>query len=139
MKTLDPSDVPEVKALMDALAAYDRFKGEHSDIFEHAELLAEVINQKLEAAEHACRTQGISCGPIKELNRQVKWDAEGLLSDLGRERFIQVGGKLSTQTVADVDKNRLEASLSQGLIPSDVSENRRKEIIRYKKPKPIQL
>jgi hypothetical protein len=51
--------------------------------------------------------------------------------------FMEVGGKLNTKTVYDVDKDKLEAVIAQGKLPEELVASIRKEVASYKAPKPV--
>lgn len=136
---LAPSQVPEVLDFMEAQDRLDEFKKKHADILVELDAIAEDYNQKLEAADKAVRARAATCGPFENYQTVTSYDAKALFELLGKEKFIQVGGKLGTETTYNVDKARIEASISKNLIPADVIERFKKESPRYHKPEKIIL
>lgn len=134
-----PSQVQEVMDFMEAEERLSEFKQQHGDMFKQFEELAADYNQKLEAAEKVCRSKQISCGPFDLYQTQTTYDAKVLFDSLGRERFIQVGGVMNTITSYEVDKTRIEASISKSLIPSDVVEIFKKTSPRFHKPSKMEI
>lgn len=134
----DISDIAEVREFIKAQAEMDRFKSQHEKVFEEYDKLVEDYNQKLEAAEKAVRSQEVSCGPFEYYQKQIKWDVDGLFDDLGRDRFLKIGGTINTVTQKAIDKTKIESAAQQGLIPSDVVERRRKVSPRYHTPNKVE-
>ncbi len=134
-----PSAVPEVLDFLEAQERLDNFKKQHEAVFKELEEIASEYNQKLEAADKVCRSKAISCGPFDLYQKQTTYDAKVLYDALGRERFLQVGGKVEQKISYEVDKSKIEASISKNLIPSDVVESFRKESPRFHKPPKIEV
>lgn len=138
-KKLDPSEIVEVQEFIAAEHELSTFREEHSAVFEKFDELAVNYNQKLEAADKVVRAKQVSCGPWDLYQEQVKYDAKILFESVGRERFISVGGTMETQTIYGVDKSRIEASINQGLIPTDVAAQFRSVSPRFHKPNKVDL
>ena len=138
-KTVPTTKIREVSAFVEAQEALKEFKNKHSGIFTEFEELVNEYNQKLESAEKMVRQQGVSCGPFECYQWQTKYDAKILYDALGRERFLQVGGILSTQTVYDVDKLRVSASINSGQIPEEIVGSFKTDSPRYHKPEKVSL
>jgi len=139
IKKTSPSEVREVAEFQEAEERLKAFKEKNTRVFEQAEGLVAEYNQKLEAAEKAVRQRGISCGPFDLYQWQTTYDAKALYDAVGREKFIQMGGILSTQTVYDVDKGRVRSAVDSGQVPEDVVGVFVKNSPRYHKPDKISM
>lgn len=135
----DPSEVPEVSDFIISEKVLQDFLAHHQDFYEELSTLVADYNQKLEAAEKACRQQQVSCGPFDKYSEREDWNFKELFDRLGRELFIQAGGEMSTQTVYGGNKKKLSNSLELGLIPESVAEECRKIIPNYHKPKKLEI
>jgi hypothetical protein len=138
-KTVAPKEVPEVIEFLDAQDAMNAFKEEHAPIFEQFRVLAERYNAALQQADKACRSQSVSCGPFDLYQFTTKYDAEALHNAVGRDKFLLLGGKISTQTVYGIDKGRIDACIAQNKILPEVVELVRKETPAYHKPDQVVL
>lgn len=136
---LSVKEVPEVQEFLDVEQELNSFREQHTDVFEKFDELAAEYNQKLEAADKVVRAKKVSCGPWDLYQEQLRYDAKILFESVGRERFINVGGTMETQTVYGVEKTRIEASIKQGLIPTDVTNQFRKVSARFHKPNKVDL
>jgi hypothetical protein len=118
-------------------ARYDTFRATNPAFFAHLDALEEEINTKLEAADKAVRARGISCGDFHLYSYSTKYNPEELLQAMGREKFMQVGGTMTTQTVYGVDKARVDASIASKDIDESVAEKVRVKQPRYHSPKKL--
>lgn len=137
--TLEPQQVQHVLEFVEVSKLLDEYKEQHAAVFDGFNTLAEEYNQKLEAAEKTCRSQNISCGPFELYQVSTSYDAKTLFEILGREKFILVGGKISTQTIYEVDKARIEVSIDQKAIAPELIDHFRNVSPKYHKPKKIEL
>lgn len=137
VKTVPIESIPAVVEFVNARDAIQEFKEEHAEVFEQLEQLTEQYNTTLEQAVQSCRAQKVGCGPIVLKHFATKYDAEALYNAVGRDKFLELGGKLATQTVYDLDKGRLEACIAQNKLPKDVVETVRKESANFSKPEPL--
>lgn len=138
-KILPETAVPEVQAFIEAKEKVDRLKEAYPEVFEQLASIKDEYNSTLQAADKAVRARGVSCGPFVKYQEQTKYDAEKLYDALGREKFLEVGGKTSTITTYDVDRARLEAHIAAGAIDADVLGEVRTVSPRYRKPDPIEI
>ena len=137
--TLGPEEVPEVIEFLDAQEALQAFKEEHAAVFAEFGALAERYNAALENADKACRGREISCGPMQLYQFSTKYDAEALYNAVGRDKFLEMGGRISTKTAYDVDKGRLEVVIAQNKLPKDTVDQVRKETPNFHKPEKLIL
>lgn len=137
--TVDPEEIPEVVEYLAAKEDLDKYMAEHQEIFAKFRELAEVVNTTRGQADKEVRARDVSCGPWDRYQVQVKYDAEKLYESLGREGFLEVGGKLNTVTTYDCDKSKIQAAITRGDIPKDVAEIVRVETPKYKAPKDIDI
>lgn len=133
-KKVEPSAVPEVVEFLDAQGALEDFKQEHAAVFEQLRQLTERYNTALESADKACRSKELSCGPFDLYQFTTKYDAEALYNAVGRDKFLEIGGQMGTQTVYSLDKGRFDACVSQNKVPADVVPQVRKETPNFHKP-----
>ncbi len=134
IETVDPGTIPEVVEFIDANDAIQAFKESHAEVFRQFGELVDRYNTALENAEKVVRARAVGAGPFNLYQFSVKYDAEALYNAIGRDRFLEVGGKLETTTTYAVDKGRLEAAAVQNKVPKDVIEQVRKETPSYHKP-----
>lgn len=131
------TEVVEVAAYQEVKARYDAFKASNPEFFKHLDALQEEMNQKLQDADKAVRAKEVSCGDFKLYQFQLKYDAEVLLQAVGRDRFLQVGGTMTTQTVYGVDKARVDAAIASGAVTEDIAKRVRVKHPRFHKPEPM--
>lgn len=137
--TVEPKDVPEVMAYVEASQQLESFRTLHKKIFQQYMELAENTNQKREAADKAVRAKGVSCGPWEYYQNQEKFNAQALYETLGQSEFLRVGGILQTKTVYDVDKNKINSAIARGEISQDVASVVKTIIQKYHAPKDVGL
>jgi hypothetical protein len=136
-KKAELNEVPEVIEFLDAEDAVKAFREEHAEVFEQMAQLVDRYNTALQQADKACRGKEVTCGPFVLKHFATKYDAEKLFHAIGRDKFLQMGGKLDTQTVYDVDRGRLEACIAQNQLAKEVIDLVRKETPNYTEPKPL--
>lgn len=136
---VDPLEVPEVIAFIEMQDTLREFQEEHKEVFEPYAALVEQYNTALEAAAQTCKVREISVGPFDLYQFTTKYDPEKLFNAVGRDTFLQIGGKLDTQTVYTLDKGRFEACVMQNKVPADVVAEVRKETPNFHKPEKAQL
>ena len=133
-------DIPEVVEHLRAATLLREFMQFHEEFAEELEYLVEQYNRTMEIAERAVREQQVTCGPFRLMGApSVKWDANGLVEDIGQEEFINIGGTAQTSVVYKIDKKKADAAASQGIIPAEVADAHRKVTPRYTKPNKIVL
>lgn len=132
--TIAPAEIPEVVEFIDANDAIQAFKESHPDVFREYSELVDRYNTALENADKVVRARQVSSGPFDLYSVATKYDAEALYNAVGRDKFLEVGGKLETKTEYTLDKGRLEAAAAQRKIGPDVIEQVRKETPNYHKP-----
>jgi len=133
------SEVPEVQAWEDVKAKLTAFKDANPQFFQYLESLIEEYNIKLQAAEKAVRDRHISCGEFELYQFTTRYDANALFQALGHEKFLQVGGKVETRTIYDVDKARVDASIASHTISPEIAEQIRTKSPNYHKPDPARI
>jgi len=138
-KPVPESDLPEVTIFLEAQAKIERFREAYPEVFEQYDQLAGDFNTALEAADKAVRGKGVSCGPFVELSSTTKYNADQLYEELGKEKFFEIGGSVSTRQVFEIDRGRIEAHIAAGGISKEVLERVRTITPRYKKPEKIVL
>lgn len=152
---LSPSDVAPVQEFLTAESELKEFVAQHDKVFDQYRSLVERRNAALENADKAVRaTKGDECGPFKVSRTTTEYKPEILYEELGRETFLQLGGKIDTKTVYDIDKTRVEAAiargqaleqagvqdlavLQQGGLPKSVVETFRETKVAYTTPKKL--
>lgn len=137
--TVDISEIPEVIEFVDAQEELQLFQQEHAAIFTKLAQLADRYNTSLEQADKVCRARGVSCGPFDLYQFSTKYDAEALYNAVGRDKFLELGGKIEQVTQYAVDKGKLEASIAQRKVEGDIVDRVRKETPNYHKPEKVTL
>lgn len=138
-KTVPENDIPEVKHFLEVQKQIESLKEGYPEVFERLGQLQQDYNQALEAAEKVVRGKQVSCGPFNLYQWQTTLDAEKLYEELGKDEFLKVGGKIQTVTTYDLDKNKFEAHVTAGTVPSEVVDVVKKTSPRYKKPEKINV
>jgi len=137
-KEVDPSEIPEVAEYMQAQAELDAFAEQLGQHMEHLKALVAARNTKLQSADKAVRSRGVSCGPWNIFQTQTSYDAKSLLDATSRETFLQVGGSFATVQTLSLDKSRLKVAIDSGILKKEVVESVRTVTPKYKAPKPIE-
>ena len=136
-KTIPEGQVPEVLRFLEAKERFDNLRAAYPEVFEQLSQITEEYNASLEAAEKMVRSKQVSCGPFVLFQTQTKYDAEKLYEEVGRDRFLEVGGTVKTVTTFEIDKARLESHIAANTIPPEVVAVIREVSPRYKKPEKI--
>jgi hypothetical protein len=111
------------------------FKDDNQQLMAEYDALIEERNQKLEVADQLVRGLDVSCGPWDRYTASVRYNADALFQHLGRTQFLNVGGSINTQTVYDLDKERVEIAIQTGAIPANVVPAFKTESPSYHAPK----
>lgn len=138
-QTVPVEEVPEVAAFHDVKERLNAFKQANPQFFEFLGGILEEYNDKLEAAEKVVRQRGIRCGDFDLYQWTEKVNAEQLYQSMGYEGFMSVGGKMSTVTVYEADKDRVRGFIVSGKIPPAVAEAVFKSEPRFHKPDKARL
>lgn len=137
-KQVPENDIPEVMAFLEAKDSLQQLREDHPQVFEALDSLVMDYNTLLEAADKVVKAKGVSCGPFHLISSSNSYDPEKLYDSLGHERFLEVGGKMTTVTQYEVDKAKLEAFIAAGTLDKATLEEVRTITPRYKKPKKIE-
>lgn len=133
------NQIPEVAKFEDVKERYRAFREANPEFFKYLDALTEEYNTSLQAAEQAVRSKQVSCGEFILYQYTTSYNAEAAFNALGPDGFLAAGGKISTVTVHELDKERFEAAVAGGAVPKDVADQVIKTSPRYKKAHPIQL
>ena len=136
---VDPSEIPAVQEFLAVQQELENFKAQHAATFEAFEIIVNEYNEKLSAAEQKVRARGVTCGPFNAYQTQAKYDANALYEMMGREKFLELGGKETIQKVRTLDKGIVDSHISSGNIPEEVANEVKKTTPRYKKPSEVKL
>lgn len=138
-KTVDPTDIPEVVAFIDADARVKDFREQYADVFAAYGKLVEDRNQALESAEKVVRAHQVTCGPFDLFQYSTTFNAQAFFDAVGREQFLKLGGEVQTVPQYSIDKKMFEANVAQKKIPPSVVNQVVTVSPKYKCPKPISL
>lgn len=139
---VDPSDITEVSDFIESDAMLRSFVEQHANIFNQFWELAADYNQKLQAAEKAVRSRGVSCGPFVRFSQMVKddWQAFYTYCNGDKDEFMKGGvGKIKRITKYEGDSKALTIRIETGEIPEEDVGIFRSVSPRYKKPDPISI
>lgn len=139
INTVSEESIPEVLRFLEANDRVQSFYEKHSEIFSQLLELRGEYNAALEAAEKVVRAKRVSCGPFVAYQIQTKYDAEKLYEEVGRDRFLELGGKIQTVTTFDLDKAKFEAHVVSNNVSQEVVDTVKEVSPRYKKPEKITL
>ena len=126
--------IPEVVEYMGAEEALVHHLRKDPKFYAELCRLIEERNAKLENAEKAVKSAGVSCGPFALLSTAKEIDAEALFNELGSVNFQGVGGYTEQVTAYKVDRERFLAYVAANQIPEEVVNATVKTKTRYKKP-----
>jgi len=129
--------IPEVQRYLEAEDRINNLKSEYPGVFDELKELVDARNAALEEAEKVVRARKVSCGPFTILSESTKYDAQAFFDAVGRDDFLKLGGTIETIPTYTVDKKRVEAAITQGLIPVAVLPAFVSQGISYSVPKKI--
>lgn len=116
------TEVPEVADYEAAMERMRAFRASNPDFFKYLDELVDDANTKLESAEKAVRSRLVSCGSLVLKTFQKRYHPDKLYQALGREKFLEAGGKCSTKTTYECDKKRIDAAIASGSIDPELAE-----------------
>jgi hypothetical protein len=134
---VDPKDIPEVAAFMEAEEQIQGLKKMYPGVFDELKELSEKRNTLLEAADKAVRSRNVSCGPFNQFQTATFYHAEKFLDAVGREEFLKMGGIIDNVPQYSLDKGKFDALVAQNKIPQNVAAAVKEIQPRYKKPAKI--
>lgn len=135
-QTLKPEDVQEVADYETSLRVLDLFMDEHKDVMADYKVLVEESNQKLEKAAEIVRSRKVNCGDFHVHTTITKYDVDRLLSIIGQDNFLQIGGTSNTRVSWEIDKAKLELAAETGALDEETVEAVRTVSVSFKIPKP---
>jgi hypothetical protein len=138
-KKVNVEDLKEVAHFEEAATRLRDFQQKHSSVFEEFSALANEYNDLLEAAEKATKALGVSCGSFELFQTTVAYDAQALYDLLGNDKFLSVGGTVSTQRVYNLDKTRVRAAIAKKDIPAESLEHFTKTTNKFHRPSKIEI
>ncbi len=124
----DPQTIKEVVAFEQAKTALEAFRSDNqtvmtpAQVLHHYDLLVNTYNETMQAADKAVRSLEVTCGDWDLYSRYTKVDWQKLYSALGREGFLDAGGKLGNSVTVSGDMKTFELAAAQGQIPPEVVE-----------------
>jgi hypothetical protein len=134
------SAIPEVQEFEKARRELEDFKASNVDFFEALGALVDRYNSTYDMASKAVKAKQVSCGPFVLTGRPtVKWDAEKLYEEMGRDFFLEHGGVEKQVVVREIDKSKVEAAYVQKLIPEEVADVARKVRVAHHSPDKVVL
>lgn len=117
-----PHEIQAVADFEAAKADLEAFRAANPQFFEHYDALVESYNQRREAADKAVRAEGVKCGDFDLYQQYTKYDWEKVYASVGRERFLEAGGKITNKKVLGGNNKSFELAVTRGLIPQEVLE-----------------
>ncbi len=131
---------PEVEAFIEAAEKYERVKAFYSEAVEAITSMQEEYNSALDAAEKAVREDGTSQGPFHMSSKREKVNAEELHRILGEDRFLAVGGTITTERVYKMDLAVLKSKIAIKVVSdAEVKPAISPSYVYRNKPTPISL
>ena len=132
------SEIPEVQALAEVQDQLLGLMEAHSEVFEQYAILVEDYNTKLEQAEKVVRAARVSCGPFDLYQWTTKSDPELLLNNVGKEKFLEMGGQVLPQPdVLKIDTSRFSLSAAWGQVPEELAKKVVWKEPKYHKPEKL--
>lgn len=107
----------------------------HKAIMSQYKELLEERDQKLQAADQLVRGLDVSCGPWDRYSESTKYLPTVMYQHLGKAKFLEFGGKISTETIYSVDKGRVEIAIAKGDIDADTAKAIKTVTPSYHTPK----
>jgi hypothetical protein len=139
IQTANEVDIPEVMNFIQAQERIEEFKQMHAEVFTMYDQLADFYNTSLEAAEKICRATQVSCGPFVLKHFATKYDGKKLFEQVGRDKFLELGGTLGSEPTYEIDKARFEAAVAARKVSKEIVEQVRKETPNFTKPDKLVL
>jgi hypothetical protein len=131
--------IPEVAALEETKSRLRAFKSANKEFFEYLDGLLTEYNERLSTADKAVRAREVSCGDFELYQYSTRYDPDLMFNQYGRERFLALGGKLTTIQKVELDKKSVDIHIATGAIPEEEAKHIRKKSPSYHTPKPIEL
>lgn len=131
---------PEVEAFIEAADKYERVKAFYEEAVAALTTVQEEYNSALAAAEKVVREEGLSQGPFQVSSKREKVDAEELHRILGEDRFLAIGGTITTERVYKMDAKVLESKVAIKVVSAaEVKPAISTSYVYRNKPNPISL
>jgi hypothetical protein len=131
--------IPEVAALEQTKARMKAFIDSNPQFFQYWNGLLEEYNERVAAADKAVRAKQVSCGDFELYQYSTRYDAEYMYERFGRDKFLELGGKLETVQQRTVDKKRVDINIQAGKISPEDAQHIKKQSPTYHAPKPVEL
>ena len=132
---ISETSVPEVASFVESANRIEDFVKSHAKVFSQFRELVEDHNQKLQAADAAVRQRDVSCGPWDKYAERINWDENILFESLGKDEFLNLGGKIETVQRRTFNKDKAEALAKSGQLPPNVVAAARSVVAAYHAPK----
>lgn len=134
-KPVPIESIPEVVAYEEAKEMVDIFREQHKKVFASYDMLIDSLSQKRDAADKAVRSRQVSCGDWDWYQTQTKINVDLLLNTLGVERFLEIGGTSTTETIYKIDEDTIKAAATRKFITETLSKEAIVKIPKYHAPK----
>jgi len=123
IQTKQPEEIPEVAEFQQSKEMLQAFRDANPEFFQHYDALVDDYNQKREAAEKAVRAEGVKCGDFDAYQSFKKYDWKKLLTSVGRDRFLEIGGWVKNKKEAGGDSKALEIAITKGLVSQELVDD----------------
>jgi hypothetical protein len=124
-----------VRELHIAGRTIEMFVAEHKDVMATYTGLADEYNQKLQLAAQLVRAMNVAIDEFTVAGQPIAYDAEALYRRIGPEKFAQIGGSYTQQTVYEIPREKIESAAALNMISPDDVLAVRTVSTRYHMPK----
>lgn len=138
----DPNLTDAERKAIEAIKEYevaervlDMFKIENSAIMKTYGELLEELEQKRQVADARIRATDASYGKWERFSEQKKYFPDKVYEIVGKDKFLEMGGSISSQPVYSIDPKKIDLAIADGTIPEAGAEHVKKVTSKYRSPK----
>lgn len=133
------TEVPEVATYEAVLARYQTFQQNNPEFFQYLRQFEEDLNAARQAADKAVRGLGVTCGSFVFYQKHTKLNVEVAYQLHGHDKFLALGGSVTTVTNKSLDKSRYMSNVQAGVVTQEEREAVVSEEPRYHAPKDLAI
>lgn len=115
----------KAQELQDLDEAYDRIdrwkRANHAKLSELSALVSD-YNSARANAEKYIRRSGEDCDTLKVDQTRISYDADALVSSVGEDYFMELGGTVALVRSYKIDKATLEKQIAANALPQEIVE-----------------
>lgn len=129
----------EVDEFLQAQERYFRWQQQYPQAYKELLELQSEYNATRDAAEKILRAHGKSEGPFVIKNSRLSYDAEKLYDEVGKERFLELGGEIATSQTFKIDSTTLQSKIASKKLDPAIVEAISKPVHVFDAPKKLNV